>query len=308
MEQQNPKIKFYVRRTFGEKLNATFDFIKQNWKPLLKYSTYFILPLCLIQAFFLNKTMQSLLSLMMMSDNLSMLPPDFLFNYLLAVFMNLLGGMLLISTVYTLMQLYNSREEGIANITFNDLKPHIFRNMGRYLLALLGLILFTIAIGLVLGTLVVIFPNIGVILSVYIVILIAYIPLSLMVPILIFEKINLWKALIKSLKLGFATWRGIFAIGFVIGIIYMIISGVVSLPLTVIYVVNSLLITSDAAVQTDPSAFYSIGMYLLGSVSAYGMYLSTILPTIAIAYQYAHANEKMNSVSVVDEIDNFENF
>ena len=50
MESQKPKVAMYVKRPFGEKLNASFDFIKENWKQLFKYSTYLILPICLIQA------------------------------------------------------------------------------------------------------------------------------------------------------------------------------------------------------------------------------------------------------------------
>ena len=40
MEAQKPKIALYVQRSFGEKLTATFDFIKENWKPLMKFTTY----------------------------------------------------------------------------------------------------------------------------------------------------------------------------------------------------------------------------------------------------------------------------
>ena len=39
MEAQKPKIALYVQRSFGEKLTATFDFIKENWKPLMKFTT-----------------------------------------------------------------------------------------------------------------------------------------------------------------------------------------------------------------------------------------------------------------------------
>ena len=36
MEAQKPKIALYVQRSFGEKLTATFDFNKENWKPLME--------------------------------------------------------------------------------------------------------------------------------------------------------------------------------------------------------------------------------------------------------------------------------
>lgn len=57
MESQKPKIALYVKRPFGDKLNATMDFIKENWKPMLKFCTYLILPLCLIQAISMNGIM-----------------------------------------------------------------------------------------------------------------------------------------------------------------------------------------------------------------------------------------------------------
>lgn len=58
MESQKPKIAMYVKRSFGEKLNASFDFIRENWKLMLKFTTYLLLPLCLIQALSLNGMMK----------------------------------------------------------------------------------------------------------------------------------------------------------------------------------------------------------------------------------------------------------
>ncbi len=44
MESQKAKVAMYVKRSFGDKMNASFDFIKENWKPLFKFATYLILP------------------------------------------------------------------------------------------------------------------------------------------------------------------------------------------------------------------------------------------------------------------------
>ena len=40
MESQKPKIAMYVKRPFGEKLNASFDFLKENWKFLLQLTPW----------------------------------------------------------------------------------------------------------------------------------------------------------------------------------------------------------------------------------------------------------------------------
>ena len=51
MQVEKPKIELYQNRSFGQKLSATFDFLRENYKLWLKACFYLILPLCLVQAF-----------------------------------------------------------------------------------------------------------------------------------------------------------------------------------------------------------------------------------------------------------------
>ena len=67
MESQKPKVAMYVKRSFGDKLNASFDFIKENWKILLKFTTYLLLPVSLIQALSLNGLMGGAFAMTAMS-------------------------------------------------------------------------------------------------------------------------------------------------------------------------------------------------------------------------------------------------
>ena len=48
-------------------------------------------------------------------------------------------------------------------------------------------------------------------------------------------------------------------------------------------------------------------LYLMGILQAFGMYLSTIFTIIGLAYQYGHASEGVDSGSVEEDIDNFDN-
>ena len=36
----NNKIPFYAERSFGEKFNVVFSFLKQNWRYMLRYILY----------------------------------------------------------------------------------------------------------------------------------------------------------------------------------------------------------------------------------------------------------------------------
>ena len=122
MESQKPKIALYVKRPFGDKLNATMDFIKENWKPMLKFSTYLILPLCLIQAISMNGIMGGTMGFAAAKETganpLEAIGAQFWVNYGLMFLCYLVGSILLTSIVYGLMQIYNQREERLAGVTF----------------------------------------------------------------------------------------------------------------------------------------------------------------------------------------------
>ena len=141
MESQKPKIAMYVKRPFGEKLNASFDFIKENWKQLFKYSTYLILPICLIQAANFSGLMGSMTDITAMqasggiSDNpLAALGPSFALNYAGVIFFSCLGALLMTSLIYAMVRLYNEREERLNGIVFGDIKSLLLRNIKRLFL------------------------------------------------------------------------------------------------------------------------------------------------------------------------------
>lgn len=53
----NNKIPFYAERSFGEKFNVVFSFLKQNWRYMLRYILYGVLPLSLLAALSVDNLM-----------------------------------------------------------------------------------------------------------------------------------------------------------------------------------------------------------------------------------------------------------
>lgn len=159
MESQKPKIAMYVKRPFGEKLNASFDFIKENWKQLFKYSTYLILPICLIQAANFSGLMGSMTDITAMqasggiSDNpLAALGPSFALNYAGVVFFSCLGALLMTSLIYAMVRLYNEREERLNGVVFGDIKSLLLRNIKRlFLMGIACSFLFIFAVVFIRG-------------------------------------------------------------------------------------------------------------------------------------------------------------
>ena len=60
MQIERPKIELYKVRSFGDKFSAIFEFIRENFKFLLRACTYLLLPLCLVQGFAMEMMMKVL--------------------------------------------------------------------------------------------------------------------------------------------------------------------------------------------------------------------------------------------------------
>lgn len=298
-----------MKRPFGGKLNASFDFIKENWQLLLKFTTYLLLPLCLIQALSLNKVMGGAFAMSAFASSTAVganaaTLTRFASYYGIYMVIYMVGTILLTSLVYGLMRTYNEREERLQGITLGILKPLLFHNIKRMLIMMLACIVLVLLIFTLMGvfaaltpfTLILTFP-----------LTIAFsIPLALLGPIYLFEDITLMGAFKKTFRLGFATWGGVLAISLIMGLVANVLQGITMMPWYIATVVKTVFATSDVGSETTVSAGYSFMLYLLGIVQAFGAYLSMIFSLVGLAYQYGHASEVVDSVTIESDIDNFD--
>lgn len=308
METQKPKIALYVKRSFGEKLTATFGFVNENWKVLLKYTTYLILPLCLIQGLSMKSFMQSYMGVVASAGNGISSYDDLAYtlgvSYGALILLSVIGGLILTSLVYGLIKLYNEREERLAGVTFADLKPLLFSNAKRLLILWLFMTAIVFGAIVVMALLIVITPW-TMLLTIPFLIACIF-PLTLLPSIYLFENIGVWQAFLKTFRLGFATWGGIFGVTFVTGFIANVVQGVLSIPYMVVMVVGVALTTSGMQTEMTTSAGFGFMNYLFAVLMTFGIYLSMIFTMLGLVYQYGHACEVMDSVSVEEDISRFE--
>lgn len=125
--------------------------------------------------------------------------------------------------------------------------------------------------------------------------------------IYLFEDITVMESFKKTFRLGFATWGGVFLISLIMGFIANVLQGVTMMPWYIATLVKYFFSLSDVGSETTVSAGYSFILYLLGIVQAFGAYLSMIFTFVGMAYQYGHASEVVDSVTVESDIDNFDN-
>ena len=309
MESQSPKVAMYAKRTFGEKLSASFDFIKENWKPLLKYTTYFLLPVSLIQALSLNGLMGGIVAFTNVATDGGLVSEgawglSFLSYYGFYMLVYIIGTVLLSSLVYGLMRIYNEREERLEGVTFEMLKPVMMRNVGRLLLIALWAVVLAMAFFILMIILSIAFPFLLILMVPAIVVF--AVPLAIWAPIYLFEDISIVGSLKKAYRLGFATWGGVFLVSFVMGIIAGILQGVTMIPWYILTLVKTFFVMNGTENAMTVSTGYNFVLYLLGVVQAFGAYVSMIITLVGLAYQYGHASEKLDNVTVESDIDNFD--
>lgn len=309
MNTEKPLIKLYRIRTFGEKLSDTFDFIGENFRTMMKYITYLILPVALVQTFFMNNFMTGYMeSISMMTagagsaDIAKMLPwITSMGSYLLVQYVAII---ILYALVYTMMQLYEQRPERLEGVTFAELRPGVIKKSVRELVLLVTSVVLIIVIGLVAGLMVAISP-----IMILPAILLAIIALPLIVlvhPIYLFEDTSVVSAYAKSIRLGWKTWAGVVGVIIVLYIISSILSGLVSTPWYIMVMVKNVFTAQGDTAGFVSSFGYTAIQYLLGVVSSFCSSCVMALMAIGTAYQYGHACDKVDGVGVDQDIENFE--
>ena len=113
------------------------------------------------------------------------------------------------------------------------------------------------------------------------------------------------QAFAKTFRLGFATWGGVFLVLMVMGLIASVLQGIVSIPWYVIYIVKMVFTMSDGG-ATSSSVGLNFAQYLFSILMLYGSYLSAIFSIVGLVYQYGHASEVVDSITVESDIDNFD--
>ena len=309
MDISTPRIPFYRERTFGEKLNVTFDYLRQSWRPLLRYTLYFILPLCLIQAFFLNELMANTLIDVPVpgqagfGDVVSRV-----LSHAVGVYCCYIAGYILLSALlYSLMLTYERREGGLRGVTFDELRGSLWRLIGRSVRVLLFGLLFSLLIGAFIGLpalLSSLWTLLATIPVVFLLILVFSSPLWLFAPLYLLGDRPFFASLSLSFRWGMRSWFEIFGLMLVFGLIGSIINMVTYLPWYLFTFLGRLFSYTEGNGMAD-TLWFQLTSYILGIIQSYGYYLSQVIAMTGIAFEYFHLREKHEGISTQADIASF---
>jgi hypothetical protein len=316
-----PKIELYRIRSFSDKLTDVFNFLRENWRPMLKYFMYMMLPISIILALPFNHFFEGYFKLITTIDkgNFFSNSEGWLYgiSFVASILGFILAALLLESFVYAMIRVYDRRPQRLKDLCYEDFRDDLFFCLKRgVIMALTGLVvLFLIYIpfgGLMWVLKLLLSKALFYLLLPFMIVVLIFItlPMYMVAPVYMLEdEIGVIGAYKKGLRLGFATWGGVFAVMFIIGILASILQTFTMMPWYLLSMVKMIFtLTNDMDKPFFHSFIYAFIQYLTCVLMCLGYLLSEVLTSVAITIQYGHASEKIDGKGVSQRIEKFDEF
>lgn len=308
------RINLYASRSIGETLSATFDFVTQNFVPLIKFLSAFLLPVSALMGLSYQSMFSSFAHIENLNDETEQIL-SVVMSYLPVLLLCLIGALLTVAVTYTLMQKYQQRDNLLKGLTLSEIKPLLKHNLWRVLKMLLLLTLLGMVAFVVLVLVATMIMSIGskfeaFLFLLYMAMLAIALPLGLVLPLCVFEpELGLFSCVKKALRLGFKTWGTLFVVMLVITMLVQIVSFILMIPFlfttmtTMFFEIDS---TQYASLAYTSSAWFSVLTFASSLLFCFGLLLMSALSFVAFAFCYGRAADKVEGVSVKNAVQNFD--
>jgi hypothetical protein len=279
METQ--RIELRKDRDFGQVFNAVFAFIKQEFKPLGISVLVFVLPVVLILAIIHVQVIQPMavgISQPSAAGGVGMLYGKLFKMYAYILGFSMLIQTIIVTTIFSYLNLYISK---VKEITIGEMFLEV-----RYNILSVFAASFVTYILMIIGLVFCIFPGI------YLAIIFGF-----FVPALIFEQQGFSHAFGRSFQIGNYRWWWSFLLVLVSFILISVVSFVISSPLFVVQLINTLHGTSKSLLVQE--TWYMIYTAISTTIG----YLLYCIPVLMIGFQYFSIVEARDRHLLNEEID-----
>lgn len=287
------KIEFRKKRDFGEVLNVSFAFIRQNYQLIFKSLLFIAGPFVLVG---------SVLPGLLFSPSLGAAEGGFSQVDFTQIIVNVLsfivGSVMAVGVVYEYMLLYE-KNEGLQ-VKTGEVWKAVRRSFFTILLNSLAIVLLFGGLISMVGY--VSFMAIGAF-TAFLFVSIAgtylTVVLSILIIVCLCEKVNFFQAVVRCFKLIEGRWWQTFALLFICGIVQMALVTVIFLPFTVMGASEDLF--SDSASSLTTSLIF---VALAGIVFILTVTISFCLTLIVSGFQYFSLVEQKDAIGLLKRIQN----
>jgi hypothetical protein len=311
-------IELHRTRDFSKKMNATFEFIKQNFKSLWKSILYIAGPCVLVASLLIGSFYSQFSSLFnpLTAGNPSafdsyVFSVTFWLQVLLMLVFFLLATIMSIATINSYIVLYAEKRTNQISVqeVWDRVKKNIWMYIGTFILFYILIIVAVfilmipgalLAQGGVLGGLLLFFYGVAAFCGFF------YVIFGCMMTFFIrdYEKKGFFEAIARSLKLVSGKWWSTFGLIFILQMIVGIVSYIFIIPFYIITFISALhQIEGGNPVDTTSG---TLGIIMIVCFTLYYMaqLLLGSLPNVGIAFQYFNLVERKESKGLMNAIEN----
>lgn len=306
-----PEIEFYKKRPFGDKLNATFVFLRENAKPYFKAQLLVAGPILLLITIIINQFSFDFMSMGFNAEDFTLSDASKFFKlYGLILISGVITGAIMPAVTYTYMKKYQTlAPDAIANSDITQgLAGKIFNLIGFNILIALIIGLVVLVFSLLIGFSATSSAFLVVIFGLGLIVLMLYfgITLSLGSSIIVFEDNNPIDAIGRCFRLIVGKWWSTFGLIVVVGILSLIINQLFGLPRAIFLGVKAFTAFEEGGDFTNMVQMTS-GEQLLNVLfsvfETFGTIVTNSLVFIAIAFQYFNLVERKESKGLMSQIE-----
>lgn len=308
-------IEFHRTRDFSNKMNVTFEFLRQNFKGLGKGLLFIAGPPVVVTGLMLGSFMSDLQSLTssmtrfgspnMMADSFA--TPTFWLTILLTMVFSIVSSVMALSTINNYIVLYDEKKTN--KIEFSEVWQRVRDTFWMYFGTVFLFFLLLIAVYVVIVIVVIVLAKISTALlvlagfGVFFFMFYALFAASLTFIIRTYEKKGFFEAVGRSFMLVRGKWWSTFGLLVVLSIIGAIISYVFAIPYYALTLVNALHSTSTETFEAPSSSTNILSIVFFSLYYMVQVLLST-LPNLGIAFQYFNLVERKEAPGLMSHIEN----
>ncbi len=296
-------IEFQRTRDFSRKLNATFEFIKQNFKSLGKSILFISGPPVVFASLVIGSLIGDFGAIAQMGASGGaeeyFTSANFWLQLFLIIFFLVLSGGMNIATIYNYVILYG--EKRTNQIEVSEVWNRVQSTFWMYFSSMLLLFVLFMMGGFVLAITTTIIPFIGVLIFICTFIYLLF-NVSLLFIIRAYEKVNFFDALARSFRLVRNKWWSTFGILMILYLIVMVVTYFFNSVLGIVMETIGLHQTDNNPFLSAPSDTRIVAVIFFAIAYLIQMAL-TALPTIGIAFQYFNLVELKESKGLMNQID-----
>jgi hypothetical protein len=297
----NPqKIEFQRYRDFGQVINATFEFVRQNFLPLLKSTIFIVGPFIFLSGIFGGLYQKSMFSFYQMTS-LS----DFGIVALLYFLAVIISMITMISVVYSYVLIYIRRtDETVIQIdeVWSEVKSNILKIIGLSVSLFLLFVLLFVVMVLPLALLFQIQTNPF---AIFLILLIVIIPITyltnkftLVFFAALYENVGVIESMKRSSYLIKNKWWLTFGLVFVLSLIQGFMGFILQVP----QYIAMITVMFNSMDGTGVDGITEVIFIITSVISAFSFVFYAI-PLIAIAFHYFSLVEQKEAKGLIEKIE-----